>query len=465
MFEFQRFIIALSCLILWSGVVTEGASAAGGRLDISPMTEGMQDIGMHVPKDLQSMIDHARAGDVLELEAGVYKGPVRIDKPLHMIGKGNAVVDGSGRGPVIQVDADGVRLEGLVIRNSGRRSKEDKAGVLLRGSRCRVAYNRFEECVIGILLSGARGNQIVGNQMDGFPDKAVHLRGHAIELDRSHGNRIENNRIDGFLDGVYVERSAANRLVNNCITRSRYGFHFMIRADRNEVHRNEVAESLIGVLVMDSDQIRITGNFLHGNRSFQGYGAVLYGTRDTVVQNNLIADNGTGLMLEKSTNNLLRENTVIGNQLGLEVKTGTANNRIVRNNFVANQFQVRQAGNWANPLDDGREGNFWDDYSGMDGNGDGVGDVPHVMQLWFAVLTERFPAMALYAHSPAVAALMSAPVGGEGEPMDGHPLVQPVQWEEPEQRPPQWRDVILFGCIFLLGVLGFITGMRKGRAM
>lgn len=469
----SRVAVALACLSilsLWNSVVMEGRLAfAAERSGDAPLSDGPQIPGAlprvdtQVAKRLQPIIDQACPGDVLRLEEGVYQGPVRIDKPLHLIGNGHVVIDGGGVGPVIRVDADWVKLEGLVIRNSGHRSREDKAGVLLNGSYCQVVKNRFEKCVMGIILTENQGNRITGNQFDGFRDKAVHLRGNAIDLDRTHNNRIENNRIDGFQDGVYVERSTKNLLVGNRVTRSRYGFHFMIQADRNQVRQNEVGQSRIGVLVMESDQIVITGNRLHGNRSFQGYGVVLYGTEGTVVKNNVIADNAIGLMLEKATNNRVVENTVIGNQLGLEATAEAMDNQIVRNNFIANQWQVRQAGDWTNMLGDGIKGNFWDDYLGLDRDGDGVGDAPHEVQRWFSVLTARFPVLELYSHSPAVAALMSIPVGGEGEPVDRYPLVKPMQWEEPDERPMQWQNVTLFGAVFFLGVMGLIMGINEER--
>lgn len=416
-------------------------------------------------KPLQPLIDEARPGEVLALADGVYQGPVRIDKPLSLVGTGRTVIDGGGEGPVIVVDADGVRLEGLVIRHSGNRSKEDQAGLLIRGSRAEIRQNRFENCAVGIILTENDGNRIVGNRFDGDPHQPVHMRGNAVDLDRSHRNVVSDNRIDGFMDGIYLERSVGNTLTHNEVSRSRYGFHFMIQADRNEVRHNEVKQSLIGILVMDSNEITMRRNVLHGNRAYQGYGAVLYGTRESKMLDNVLADNAVGIRLEKATDNRIEGNTIVGNQLGLEATADTADNRIVRNQFVANQWQVRQAGRWNNALDDGEAGNFWDDYAGMDRNGDGIGDVPHRTQRWFSVLSRRFPALQLYDHSPAVAALMSAPVGGVGEPVDRYPLARPLGAEKVQVRPVSWHWAMLFGAIFFFALLGLIIGSKKERMM
>lgn len=412
---------------------------------------------------LQPILDEARPGDTVELADGVYQGPIQIDKPLNLVGTGQTVIDGGGKGPVIQVQADGVRLEGLVIRNSGNRSKEEKAGVLLTGSQAEIRHNRFEQCVIGIILKENGENQIVGNRFDGFPTQPVHMRGNAIDLFRSNQNVISHNRIDGFMDGVYMEWSRQNVLEHNTVGRSRYGFHFMLQSDQNTVRHNEVGQGLIGVLVMGSNDIVIQDNTLHGHRAYQGYGAVLYDTQNSVMQDNVLADNAVGLKLEKARENRIEGNTVIGNQLGLEATADTSDNRIVRNQFIANQWQIRQAGRWKNVLDDGREGNFWDDYTGMDRDGDGIGDAPHATQRWFSMLSRRHPALQLYDHSPAVAALMSSSVGGADEPVDRYPLARPLRTEQEPQRPIRWPQAVVFGVIFFASLGGFIIGMKKER--
>lgn len=416
-----------------------------------------------VGSPLQPLIDEARPGDVLELGEGVYRGPVRIDKPLTLLGTGQTVIDGGGQGPVITVEADDVRLEGLIIRHAGNGALEEKAGLVLRGSRAAIRHNRFEHCLYGIIVRESEDSRIVANRFDGFPRQPVHQLGNAIDLDLSHRNVIADNRIDGFRDGVYMERSHGNEMTRNTVTRSRYGFHFMIRSDSNTVSRNEVAHSLIGILVMESDDIRMSDNILHGNRSYQGYGAILYDTRGSQMRDNVLGDNFIGLKLEKAYANRIEGNTLVGNQLALDVTADTADNVIVRNQFLANQWQVRHAGSWKNALDDGEIGNFWDDYTGMDRDGDGIGDVPHETERWFSYLSQRHPALQLYDHSPAVAALMSAAVGGEDTPVDAHPLARPLAVETQETRSILWGRAALFGAIFSLALVGFIMGLRKER--
>ena len=53
-------------------------------------------------------------------------------------------------------------------------------------------------------------------------------------------------------------------------------------------------------------------------------------------------------------------------------------NVIYHNNFVNNVNHV-ETDNSDGIWDNGEEGNYWDDYTGLDGDEDGIGDTPYVI--------------------------------------------------------------------------------------
>lgn len=63
--------------------------------------------------------------------------------------------------------------------------------------------------------------------------------------------------------------------------------------------------------------------------------------------------------------------------IGVEAPSGGVLASVVRNNIVNNAVQATDV--VTNLWDDGAFGNFWSDYTGTDGDGDGIGDTPYVI--------------------------------------------------------------------------------------
>ena len=94
-----------------------------------------------VPIDLQSIIDNASRGDVVDLAAGTYVGGVVIDKPLTLIGHDWPVIDSNGAGTVIEVTAPDVTIQNLIIRNSGASLDREDSGVSVLEPRVTIRDN------------------------------------------------------------------------------------------------------------------------------------------------------------------------------------------------------------------------------------------------------------------------------------------------------------------------------------
>jgi nitrous oxidase accessory protein NosD len=81
-----------------------------------------------------------------------------------------------------------------------------------------------------------------------------------------------------------------------------------------------------------------------------------------------------------------RKNTVIGNMIAnnaIGLRASDDHNEITRNNFVYNGVDAQQRSTivWKDVsfANNTWDGNFWTSYWGEDEDGNGVGDVPHVM--------------------------------------------------------------------------------------
>ncbi|NBF18678.1 nitrous oxide reductase family maturation protein NosD, partial [Pseudomonas sp. Fl4BN2] len=112
------------------------------------------------------------------------------------------------------------------------------------------------------------------------------------------------------------------------------------------------------------------------------HGIMLRTLQDSVVENNVVADNDRGFFIYDVEYTQLRGNLIVGNQVGVHLSAGSTRNVVQGNDFIGNREQVRYVGArdeaWgARTAAERAQGNFWSDYLGWDRDGDGIGDVPY----------------------------------------------------------------------------------------
>lgn len=154
---------------------------------------------------------------------------------------------------------------------------------------------------------------------------------------------------------------------------------------------------LRGVIIQaGSHDNTIKGNIIsHGEVGiYEELSKTYYATGNNQIINNTISNNNVGVSLYCSTGDngasshtadQIVQNIIKDNALGLELSASNQfvyGNTIYHNDFINNGIQVKINNPVANVWDDGaspRKGNYWSDYTGLDANGDSVGDTPHVI--------------------------------------------------------------------------------------
>jgi len=148
----------------------------------------------------------------------------------------------------------------------------------------------------------------------------------------------------------------------------------------------------------------------------------LYCRADSVKISNLSISgaNASGIELEESGDITITNCSLLNNNVGITLHSGTNNVTITRNEIFQNldhgirvedlcydimiylnnfHWNGNESGNYSNAYDEsgiewdnGTHGNYWSDYNGTDSDDDGIGDTPYEIA-GSANATDRYPLM------------------------------------------------------------------------
>jgi len=348
-------------------------------------------VGTDAPSP-QATIAMARPGDVVELPPGTWPGPVHIDKPLTLRGRGG-VLDGGGEGTVLLLDAPGARVEGLEIVNGGGDVGAPDACIFItrRANGAVVQDNTMRGCTFGIWVHETRGARILDNRIEGDTELRVADRGNGIHLFDAGGLVVRGNRISRARDGIYVSATEDSLIEGNLTEDQRFGIHYMY-SYRNTLRGNTSRNNVVGMALMESLHLVVEDNEALGN---ERDGILFRDVQFCEIHGNRLERNGIGMFFFSSTENSIRGNRIAHNQVGLKIWAGTRRNVVEGNRIVGNRQQVFYVGAEDQIWGATGPGNYWGDYIGWDQDADGVGDRPHRVDSFKAKLTYRFPAAVL----------------------------------------------------------------------
>ncbi len=380
---------------------------------------------------LQEQIDAAPPEATIRVAAGVYPGPIKIGKPLRLLGQPGAEIRGLASGNVVTITADDVTLSGFRIAGSGLRLSDDNAAVFVAGNRVTVEANVIEDSLHGIYLKKVREARVIKNRIRGKTSllttkKSVaqtltadlgelcevaineNQRGNGIHQWNCDGNLISGNEISETRDGIYFSFTDHTQVENNHVHHTRYGLHYMY-SDDNVFENNLFAQNAAGAAVMFSKDIVIRNNRFEDNRGARAYGILFQSDERIRLENNIIRNNAVGLSFQQAIDFVVRANDVSGNYIGVRFYGNSDGNSFTENRFTQNLHPVDTNGagtdnHWAvNGV-----GNLWSGQETFDLNGDGINDLPHRELDLIGPLRRDFPAVAFLSGSPAVKLLRFA---------------------------------------------------------
>ena len=193
-----------------------------------------------------------------------------------------------------------------------------------------------------LYLRSCNNNTISYNTFSNNQERGIDASGsnHIIE-----NNIISNNNVGGLdLGGCY------NCLIrDNIIHKNQYNIEAIV-CNNNTFSGNTISGSTMGVFLRYSDN-----NTFINNRVVKSGAAITWSGKNNTISSNLIKDN-----------------------YYYGISMGDSGNLIYYNCFINNSRHAYDNGAY-NRWDNGVVGNYWDNYTGLDADGNGIGDVPYVI--------------------------------------------------------------------------------------
>ena len=420
MFNMNRFATIVISFFLFFGSIAI-FSTIGTCEEVNGTTLYVGGSGPGNYSYIQDAINDSSDGDTVFVYSGTYNENIIINKTINLIGenKTNTIIKGTFNNGsefnypfIIEVTVDDINIINFTIKDddvcifiadSNNNSIKNNifinsklGGIVLFNSSFNVIENNdFNNSSLTIRIDSSKNivrNNIVNEKsliyFEDESDIIVQNAGQIILLN-CNNITIQNQNISNTYDGISLFNSSNCLISNNYISNNEYGISLYesssIKILNNDLYYNNEA--------IDLDYSN--KNILAFNNISNSYGnaITLYYSSNNQFLNNSISNSGfSGVYVGKESGknliigNTISYNIIFGIELGVQNCINN-DNLIFHNNFISNFYQeisgkitnaYSTCGNsWFNSSL--KQGNYWDDYTGLDKNNDGIGDEPYVI--------------------------------------------------------------------------------------
>ena len=289
---------------------------------------------------IQTAIENATAGQTIYVSSGLYNESLTVDKPITLVGENASTTEINASTCVLNVQGDNVSFSDFTIRYTGCTCYGYCSVNVTNGHNVNVTDNTIISDDYGIRVAGSTG-VTVGD------DDVVRAADASLVVSNSSAVSVFGNSLPSNLDGVEIDNANDSTFWNNTVMANLTGL-YMAESFGNTFFNNNISSATLMGLSISSDY------------------------NNTFFDNNVYSMSAAALFLWQSSTN-----------------------SFFRNNFYENSYvQIYSNDNSTDSFDNGVEGNYWCNYTGVDSNHDGISATPYVIDsTQYHRLVDNFPLM------------------------------------------------------------------------
>jgi parallel beta-helix repeat protein len=339
---------------------------------------------------VEDAIEAAPPNTTVLVPEGSHEGPVEIDKPVTLRGRGDARIVGDDNGTVVTVRSPRSAIVGVDVSGVGNTipgpdvvddhthrfgdpshdqgdtvgddywdedveedyATGDTAIAVGTAENVLLADLEIDTDAAGIILYDSPGAVVRNVTVVGSAD---YRDGHMGLVAMRSPGVVENSAFVGGLDGIYTHRSHGIVIRENEVRGNRIGVHLMFTSDSLLSGNVVSGQEYTGIHVMTGPQ----RNAVVGNRISDTETALAVGGSNSYIADNVLTESYLGLRID-ATNSIVEGNVVAENYDGVETWALLPTNRVTHNDFVDNDRHVAVSSGRLRIWTHDGAGNYWE---------------------------------------------------------------------------------------------------------